>query len=270
MTEAEWLNGWDYRRMYDVIRERTTIRQVRLHMVACCRLKATEFFDPRIERALEIAEWCADDLQAEFVANGVDYELSISPRPELPDFGPEGEIARGVVGVWQLLGCWKGWDGEHYFNAQHAIAHAAYLCLRDRPREVFTGGDGNAAEYCARAIDRAESLLSGMKPEEASIDEDGQRSDTGIRRAIANVLRDIFGNPFRRVTVDPAWLAWNDGTVVKMAQCIYEDRAFDQLPILADALEEAGCVDTGILRHCRQEGEHVRGCWVVDLLLGKH
>ena len=57
--------------------------------------------------------------------------------------------------------------------------------------------------------------------------------------------------------------------MVKFAQAIYDDRDFDRLPILADALEEAGCTNADILAHCRQPGEHVRGCWVVDLLLGK-
>ena len=57
--------------------------------------------------------------------------------------------------------------------------------------------------------------------------------------------------------------------MVQIAQAIYDDRAFDRMPILADALEDAGCMDQTILNHCRQSGEHVRGCWVVDLLLGK-
>jgi hypothetical protein len=87
--------------------------------------------------------------------------------------------------------------------------------------------------------------------------------------AQAILLRDIFGNPFRPVALDPAWLAWNGGTVRKMAEAIYDDRAFDRLPILADALEEAGCTDRDILDHCRWGGDHVRGCWAIDLLLGK-
>ena len=57
--------------------------------------------------------------------------------------------------------------------------------------------------------------------------------------------------------------------MVKVAQGIYYDRAFDRLPILADALEDAGCHDAAILEHCRQPGPHVRGCWVVDLLTGR-
>jgi hypothetical protein len=86
---------------------------------------------------------------------------------------------------------------------------------------------------------------------------------------LSNLLRELVGNPFRPVFLDPAWLAWNDGTVRRLAQCIYEERAFDRLPILADALEEAGCADADILSHCRGPGPHVRGCWAVDAILGK-
>jgi hypothetical protein len=88
-------------------------------------------------------------------------------------------------------------------------------------------------------------------------------------RAQCVLIREIFGNPFRPVTIAPAWCHWQDGTLPKLAQAIYEERAFDRLPILADALEEAGCTNANILNHCRQPGEHVRGCWVVDAILGK-
>jgi hypothetical protein len=86
---------------------------------------------------------------------------------------------------------------------------------------------------------------------------------------LANLVREIIGNPFRDVTVDPTWLTWNDRTVLRLAQTIYDQRAYDRMPILADALEDAGCDNADILNHCREPGEHVRGCWVLDLLLGK-
>ncbi len=88
------------------------------------------------------------------------------------------------------------------------------------------------------------------------------------RRIQSAVLRDVI-NLYNSAAVDSSWLSWNDGIIPKLAQAIYDDRAFDRLPILADALEEAGCTNADILNHCRQPGEHVRGCWVVDLLLGK-
>jgi hypothetical protein len=83
------------------------------------------------------------------------------------------------------------------------------------------------------------------------------------------LFRCIVGNPFRPVSVQKVWRTWNGGTAVKIARAIYDERAFDLLTVLADALEDAGCNDADILRHCREPGEHVRGCWVVDLLLGK-
>ncbi len=82
----------------------------------------------------------------------------------------------------------------------------------------------------------------------------------------SHLLRDIFGNPFRPIAVDPTWLT---STAVGLARGIYDDRAFDRLPILADALQDAGCENSDILAHCRGDGPHVRGCWVVDLVLGK-
>jgi hypothetical protein len=84
-----------------------------------------------------------------------------------------------------------------------------------------------------------------------------------------NLLRDIFPYSARRFTLPQLIQTWNDGTVVKIAQAIYDERAFDRMPILADALEDAGCDNADILRHCREPGAHVRGCWVIDLLLGK-
>ena len=81
-----------------------------------------------------------------------------------------------------------------------------------------------------------------------------------------DLLRDIFGNPFRPVTFTPNW---RTETVVALASGIYAERAFDRMPILADALEEAGCDHADVLSHCRGPGPHARGCWVVDAVLGK-
>jgi hypothetical protein len=86
--------------------------------------------------------------------------------------------------------------------------------------------------------------------------------------AQAQLLRDLCA-PFDCPALDPSWLAWHDGTVGKLTQGIYLEDAFEQLPILADALEEAGCADRQILDHLRGPGPHTRGCWPLDLLLGK-
>jgi pSer/pThr/pTyr-binding forkhead associated (FHA) protein len=85
-----------------------------------------------------------------------------------------------------------------------------------------------------------------------------------------DILDDLLGPlPFRPVPMRPEWLTWNDGLAVKTARRIYEERSFGDLPALADALSAARCADRDILKHCRRTGGHWRGCWVLDLLLGK-
>lgn len=84
--------------------------------------------------------------------------------------------------------------------------------------------------------------------------------------AQAIILRDIIGNPFRPANIDPAWLT---PRVIVHARNIYDERAFGGTPGLGDGLEEAGCDNADILSHCRSNTEHVRGCWVVDAILGK-
>jgi hypothetical protein len=84
------------------------------------------------------------------------------------------------------------------------------------------------------------------------------------------VIRCVFGNPFRPAAAPASMLPrWRTADVLGLAAAIYDDRAFERLPLLADALMDAGCADEPILAHCRSPGPHVRGCWVVDLALGK-
>jgi hypothetical protein len=107
------------------------------------------------------------------------------------------------------------------------------------------------------------------------------RSDTGVPPLVfdsfeglgkedvplAALVRDIFGNPFRPVTFSPDW---RTSTAIALAKGMYDSRDFAAMPILADALQDAGCDNDDVLNHCRDaNGVHVRGCWVVDLVLGK-
>jgi hypothetical protein len=89
---------------------------------------------------------------------------------------------------------------------------------------------------------------------------------TGEKALQCALLREVFGNPFQRIRINRRWLS---PAVKQLSEQIYAEASFDRLPSLADVLEEAGCADTDILDHCRQQGPHVRGCWVVDLILGK-
>jgi hypothetical protein len=98
------------------------------------------------------------------------------------------------------------------------------------------------------------------------------RGQTTAQRCVfAHFLRDLYASPFRPPpAILPAWLTCNGGAVRHIAQALYDEGRFDELPVLADALEEAGCSEAAILAHCRDDGLHVRGCWVVDLLLARH
>jgi hypothetical protein len=133
--------------------------------------------------------------------------------------------------------------GPTYYTAESESAHSAVWCA-SRPTVSLM-----AFSHAAM------SLGSSMWAE--------NNTQTGI-------LRCIVGNPFHPPRpLSPAVLAWNDDTVRRIAEGIYEERAFDRLPILHDALLDAGCDNEDILSHCRSAGPHVRGCWVIELILGK-
>jgi hypothetical protein len=131
-------------------------------------------------------------------------------------------------------------------------------------------------EFDATSLAAAEAFEAAVK----AVGEDYDRGDA-IRRAEgeaqAGLARCVFGNPFRPApALAPAWLRWNGGTVSALARAVYEERELPsghldpvRLALLADMLEDAGCTDVGILEHLRGPGPHVRGCWVVDLVLGK-
>ncbi|WP_246523664.1 hypothetical protein [Gemmata palustris] len=107
--------------------------------------------------------------------------------------------------------------------------------------------------------------IGPMTVEEAK--RQAQRVGSSAEKAYRlTLLRDIFGNPFRPVTFSPSW---RTSTAVALAAQMYESRDFSAMPILADALQDAGCDSADVLDHCRGPGPHVRGCWVGDLVLGK-
>lgn len=94
----------------------------------------------------------------------------------------------------------------------------------------------------------------------------GSEERSRFERRQIDLLHDIFSNPFQPVSAEPSWLT---STAVAIARQMYESRDFSAMPILADALQDARCSNNDILTHCRSDGPHVRGCWVVDLVLGK-
>jgi hypothetical protein len=157
---------------------------------------------------------------------------------------PEGvERAKSLVTSNAINAAGVNLATNPYFAAEYASAFSSWAVAWEA--QIASGIDSDA-----------EPPHSFRRPE--------QRHQAGL-------IRDLFGNPFRPApTIERATLAWNDGTVVRLATAIYEERAFDRMPVLADALQEAGCEEGEILGHCRQpDTVHVRGCHVLDWLLGK-
>jgi hypothetical protein len=178
----------------------------------------------------------------------------------------EGERAQRAAAerILKVGGRASGWAVDCLYHAREWAASAAWEAARENPATAAKAhlSAAEAAGWCRKAREKKRGvLLDWLLPAEETAPE---------ARAQADLLRDLFGNPFRRPRVKRTWLKWDGGTVVRVARAAYDGRAFDRLPVLADALDEAGCTDDAILGHCRGGGgAHVRGCWAVDLLLGK-
>jgi hypothetical protein len=148
---------------------------------------------------------------------------------------------------------------------------AAYAKVRQLAAQLSSleyetaGGWGNVIRTQASALDGLSSALDPLRLAPVYFDWRGSL----LREPHCHLLRCLVGNPFRPVAVDPVWLAWNGACVPRLAREIYEQRRYEDLPVLADALEDAGCTDHTLLDHCRRATVHARGCHVLDLLLGK-
>jgi hypothetical protein len=151
-----------------------------------------------------------------------------------------------------------------------ADGHCDLAGLKAASEAAIEAVKGEASRAAAWAADRHGSWqaarMAAMCAVEGATTAVGSTGIERQRQQIRRILHDIFGNPFHPVKGAPTC---ERSVVVDLARGIYTDRAVDRLPILADALEDAGCTDAAILEHCRDPGPHVRGCWVVDLILGK-
>jgi hypothetical protein len=246
MTEAEWLACTDPQSMLESLRGKASDRNLRLFAVACCR-RAWRLLGERGRQAVVTAERCADE---EVAIAELDTALSMLQVPQ--------DWAKAIVA-----------------GANKAARMAIYAVEGALKRDAAAGCRG-AAKDAAGAIAWGDVGEARGASDAARWAPAWSATEAVERQAQAALARDLFGNPFRPASLDPAWLTWHDGTIPKLAQVIYEDRQLpaghldtSRLAILADALEDAGCTDTEILAHCRGPGPHVRGCWVVDLLLGK-
>ena len=135
---------------------------------------------------------------------------------------------------------------------------AATLSRFRAEQSLFKKDAWEAAREVQRAVEIA--VVAAARPEEA------QEFDHIIRQDMANLLRDIIGNPYFPIYFLPNWQSTE---AVALATTVYQGRTFDLLPQLGNIIENSGCSESTILNHCRSCGQHVRGCWIIDMVLNK-
>ena len=247
MTEAEWLTCTDPEPMLEFLRGRTSDRKLRLFGCGCCR---------RVWGAIP------RDLNREVV-------IAVERFPESPpsEEYPGGVFDHPVLGEalsasnsieYQLMLAQPADDHRPVLWRVGPASGAAYLAVKYLGRTYYKGTPLSCAKPVARCAARSAAAAGTDRTEEA---------------AQAGLLRCIFGNPFRPVALDRSW---KTPIALAIAQAAYEDRIVpaghlysDKLAVLADALEDGGCTDAAILGHLRGPGPHVRGCWALDLILGR-
>ncbi len=225
MTEAEWLkeqgnSQWmicELNLIAPVSRTKRGKRKLRLFACECCRLIWERLHDPRLRKAVEVAERFAD-----------------------------GEASKDELAQVRRLVTPLRADGS-FTEGRHLSDRLAI--------ELAVATTDPVAFEAAFSMTMYQIPLAGYRTPHA----DGEA-------IICELLRCVFGSPFRPATFESTW---RTSQAVAIARTAYEERCFDNLPILADALEEAGCTDEAVLSHLRGPGPHARGCWVVDLVLGR-
>ncbi|MDY3558780.1 hypothetical protein R5W23_005937 [Gemmata sp. JC673] len=229
MTEAEWQTATVLNGMVDCARLTASERKFRLFGCACCW---------RLKDDLPYG--CAERIAAaEQLADGDVSEAEYLARFAVASQGRlESGSVRGAgrLAVHSLLNSTAA--GVKQTGLATASARALIQCKWQFGKSYHTG---------QHSI-RFGNLLAHEQAQQCVL------------------FRDIFGNPFRPVTFSPEW---RTDTTAALAAQMYESRDFGAMPVLADALQDAGCDSDDILNHCRGPGPHVRGCWVVDLVLEK-
>jgi hypothetical protein len=239
MTEKEWLAGSDPEEMLIGLNDfQPSERKLRLFMCACCRRIWNKFKDDRCRDAVEVAERYADGLASEDERQEADEEAA--------NAAGEAEEEEDLPYFERL--------------ALEGSGNAASLALSTNEGESITWEAQTVAEWAVFALTGSTALDDQRQENKRLVTFDKEV------RSQCDLLRDIFGNPFRPVAIERSLLT---AAVVKLAQQNYDQRVLERMPKLADALEKAGCENAEILNHCRGPGPHVRGCWVVDLVLGK-
>jgi hypothetical protein len=240
MTERQWLACGDPERMLEFLKGKASHRKLRLFACACCRRIWHLLTDKRSRSAVELAERHAD-----LLADGKErrHAAVAAQAATMSASGLAGQ-ARHAATLSTAVHMWGNGAGDSpaWLSSDQASSAVAFQAIDPRPDSVWG----------------------------SSIWVSAKRGEQAVQ---SNLLRDIFGNPFRPVTLGPSW---RTPDVVTLAQAAYDNRTLpagtlepERLALLADALEDAGCANRDILGHLRSPEVHVRGCWALDLILGK-
>jgi hypothetical protein len=236
LTEEEWLTGSNPGRMLGRIHPEASDRKLRLFACACVRQVWSALVDEISQRAVEVAERYADGQASHAELLAVHAQASeVSALADLRSTASD-----------------PGWA------ATRAASRAS-----DPARDVFRVASGAAFLSSVSAAPWFFDPNTGLPL---------GRGDPDCR-ALARweqceLMRELFGNPFRPAQFDQAWRTHEGGLVTHLARDIYDEKRFTHLPVLADLLEEAGCGDETLLAHLHQPGNHLRGCWALDRVLG--
>jgi hypothetical protein len=249
MTEQEWLACADPGKLLEFEAGRVSDRKLRLLACAFARRvwhrNAYDWSRRQVEVAEAYLEGAASPRDAEQARAQAEegFRERIAARQERVHAGVPAAPAAHAVN-WAALPL----DPQEPVNER----------IDSRRRPLMAAQQ--AAVYAARA--------AGAQPGAGAAE-----AVEGVQEGLCGLARCVFGSPFRPGAFEPAW---RTADVARLAAAAYEHRHLPsghldaaRLAVLADALEEAGCTDADVLNHCRRPGVHVRGCWVVDLLLGQ-
>jgi hypothetical protein len=230
MNEVLWQAGTDVGAMITYVEGKVSDRKLRLFACACVRRYWGLLHYPRPREAVEMAERLAEGKASD---------------AEIETMRQHAEMSAINAPMFEQ---------PAYMAAAATLADAAIEAAR------------TTQELCRQQAVReaAYEVIPGQ--DEARINAEASALEC---RAQASLLREIVGNPFRPVAIEPSWLSIGSGAAGSMAQLIDEEQRFVELPYLSDALMDAGCSEEALLSHLRHPAGHVRGCWALDALLGR-
>jgi hypothetical protein len=263
MTEEEWDRCDDWRPMLAALGDGIGERKGLLYLCAGMRQIWHLLYDEASHAAVEVAERMADGRATEEEIDKADWDS------EVPTFGydfkaefirehmPDGNYSPAVRKLMEM--------GVFAEADIHSGERPRVESFEDRLRHRERLGDERIVERLINAANIPYHCICRIMGKAPLHPHMLEHLSSEPEWPGGWLVREIFGNPFRPPRFDPAW---RTPDVVGLARTIYDEKAFDRLPILSDALLDAGCNEDRIVAHCREAGPHARGCWVVDRVLG--